>query len=126
MVVKKSNVIPVSWTNKNIMFFQDLGFLNKKKKSTGRQNLSEYVNRCVDRIIAIDWPELDDSVEEKLLLMKMQDLQEKEDRFLKVIERDKREVARAIAEVRALKKPKKLETPDIDAQAVLQVIPPEA
>lgn len=126
MVVKKSNVIPINWTEKNVIFFQNLGFLNKKKKSTGRQNLSEFINRCVDRIIAIDWPELDDSVEEKLLLMKMQDLREKEDRFLKLIERDKREVARAIAEVRAAKKAREVESCNIKPEAVLQVITTDA
>ena len=119
MAVKKSNVIPINWTTKNIMFFQNLGYLNKKKKSTGKLNLTEFVNRCVDRIISIDWPELDEDVEEKLLIMKLHDLDDKETKFFKLIQNDKREVARKIAELRAVKAFKKTSS---EAKEVLQVL----
>ena len=123
MVVKKSNVIPINWTEKNMLFFQGLGYLNKKKKSTGKLNLSEFINRCVDRIISVDWPELEGDIELKLLIMKMQDLQEKEDRFLKLIQNDKRDVARAITELRAAKTAKKTR---LEAESIIQVIQSEA
>lgn len=104
MTVKKSNVVSISLTDKNLLFLQKLGYLNRRKKSTKNFNNSEFINRCMDRIIAIEWPELDEEVEEKLLLLKMNDLQAKRDQYLKLIEKDLREVAQALAGVRDSKK----------------------
>lgn len=118
IAVKKSNVISVNLTHKNVMFLQNLGFLNKKKKSTQRLNISEFVNRCIDHFLAIEKPEQNKELEARLIISNINELQKRRDKLESQIRRE----AQVLAEVRA--GPVSSEPPrsEIKAEKVIEVL----
>lgn len=126
MAIKKRNVTSINLTDKNMMFMQKLGYISKRKKSTGKMNISEFINRCIDRVIAIDWPEMDEELELKLLLHKMADLEKKRESFNTLVERDMKEVALAITKVRATMSPQTAEAAEIRGEKELTILSVDA
>lgn len=117
MAVKKSNVISVNLTHKNVMFLQNLGFLNKNKKSTQRLNISEFVNRCIDHFLAIEKPEQNRELEARLIVSNINELQKRRDKLEWQMKRE----AQHLAEVRAKNVVRELEPVEIQAEATIEV-----
>lgn len=122
MAIKKRNITSINWTDKNVLFFQRLGYMNRKKQVDPKHNLSEFVNRCVDKMIAIEWPELDEELDLKLLLAKMRDLETKRDNFNKDIERCMKEVAIAITKVKEQQRAETPQSVEIEVTEEIQVL----
>lgn len=126
MAIKKSNVISVNLTDKNLLFMQHLGYLNKKKKSTQKLNISEFINRCIDFFIGIKWSHEEQNVELKLLLSRMSFLDKKRKHFNSLIEKDIKEVAIAINKIQSSKPIIESESVEIKEDPALEVLERDA
>lgn len=93
------NITTINLTHKNVMLLRKLGYLNNKNQKT-ELNKSEFINRAIDNYISIEWPELDEEINLKLLLARMKDIEKQRDLAFKKFECDARETAQAIAKAR--------------------------
>lgn len=117
MARNKRVISSVVWTQKNLLILQNLGFLNKRGKSTGRKNLSDFVNRCVDDKIGIENSAMNQALEERLRLSNIHTLQKQRDN----IEDEIREEARKLEELRKGQQSKQTESLQCQDLSVMAV-----
>jgi len=92
MVVKQRVIISVVLTDKNLLRLQNMSFLNKRGRSTGKKNLNEFVNRCVDATIGIEDSSENHKLEETLILSNIQQLYKESDKVKNRIRQEARKL----------------------------------
>lgn len=91
-------------TDKNRLILQNMGFLNKRGRTTGRLNLNEFLNRALSDKVGIDTPGQNGELLERVILSEIQCIQKKRDKDCKQAETRLKELASRLAEVRGQKK----------------------
>jgi len=71
MVTKKSNVKTINFSDTNIVYFQMMGFLDKRKKVLKSKNFSKFINECVNAFRGVHDISQERALSEKLLLMEL-------------------------------------------------------
>lgn len=93
-------------TDKNLLILQNMGFLNKRGRTTGRLNLNEFLNRALAEKVGIDNPSQNGDLLEKVILSEIQCIQKKRDEDCKQAETRLKELASRLAELKGQKKVK--------------------
>ncbi len=73
---KKRDMISVNLTKENVLFLQNIGFLDRWKRATSK-NLSEFMNKCVDSFRGVNHPSQVRELTEKLLVIDINILQKR-------------------------------------------------
>lgn len=105
MTKKKRVVHSIVFTDKNELALQNMGFLNKRGKTTGRLNLCDFVNRAVAEKIGLDKPYVKEDIEERVIIGEIEALRKQRDHTDRDFEQRMRILAQKLAEVRAKRRP---------------------
>lgn len=81
MGIKKKSIFPVNLSNEAVQSIQRLGFINGKKQSTGKKNLSEFVSQLIVEFVGLNFPKDHKYIQEKILKLELYDFQKRRDKL---------------------------------------------
>lgn len=96
-------------TDKNLLILQNMGFINKRGRTTGRLNLNDFLNRAIAEKVGIDDSTQNGDLLEKVIISEIQCIQKKRDEECKQAETKLKELASKLAEIKGQKKVKDYE-----------------
>lgn len=99
-------------TDKNRLILQNMGFLNKRGRTTGRLNLNEFLNRALAEKVGIDGPGHNGELLEKVIISEIQCIQRKRDDDCRQAEIRLKELASRLADIKGQKKVRDYEGKD--------------
>jgi len=87
-------------TDKNRLILQNMGYLNKRGRTTGRLNLNDFLNQAVADKVGIDNSTQNGELLEKVIVSEIQLIQARRDQECQKAETKLKELARRLTDLR--------------------------